>query len=155
MNLRLQKYKANRLKGMNQYNAARAAGYSEATARTRNHDLENSIKLDMVDLLDQVGLTDKAMAEHIQEGLYESVKPYGKDGEEGPDWTARHKYCETVLKLKGKLIDKPLIDQSSHEHVTVVINHPKSNQNDSTDQGNPEGIRADGETSQSSRLINL
>lgn len=153
MNLRLKKYKQNRLKGMNQYNAARAAGYSETTARTKNHKLEKSIKVDMIDLLDQVGLTDKALAEHIQEGLYESVKPYGKDGDEGPDWAARHKYCETILKLKGKLVEKPLIDQSNHEHVTLIINHPESKENGS--QGNNESVRANAETSNGSRLLTL
>lgn len=102
MNIRLKKYKKNRLKGMNQYNSARAAGYSETYARTHNDRIERSIKGDMVDLLEQVGLTDKFLASYLKKGL-NAKKLYGKKGIKYADWGARHRFIETVLKMAGKL----------------------------------------------------
>ncbi len=66
MNIRQQKYKANRLAGMNQYNAARAAGYSESMSRTHNDRLERAMKGDIVNALEQAGITDKYQAEALK-----------------------------------------------------------------------------------------
>lgn len=101
MNIRLQKYKKNRLKGMNQYNAARAAGYSHSTAR-QSTDLENRVKQSMEDLIEQAGLTDKALIKYALKGL-RAKKLSGKKGFKSPDWGSRHKFYETLLKMSGKL----------------------------------------------------
>ncbi len=50
---------------MNQYNAARAAGYSEATSRHHVDRLEKVAKGDIRDALEQAGLTDKYRAEEL------------------------------------------------------------------------------------------
>lgn len=65
MNIRLQKYKKNRLLGMNQVNAAIAAGYPESTARHKSTSLENQAKIG--DILERIGLTDIFLAnKHLQ-----------------------------------------------------------------------------------------
>jgi len=102
MNIRLQKYKKNRLKGMNQYNAAIAAGYSHSTAWKSNR-LEKGVKGCMADLLEQAGLTDKYLVQFMKKGL-NAKKLYGKDAAiKHADWGARHKFAETILKMSGKL----------------------------------------------------
>ena len=67
MNIRQQKYKANRIAGMNQYNAARAAGYSETTSRNHSDRLERVMKGDIQDALEQAGITDKFQAQRLFE----------------------------------------------------------------------------------------
>ena len=120
MNIRQQKYKKNRLLGMNQYNAAKAAGYSESTSRTKNHKIERSIKVDISNAFEQVGLTDKAIVEYALEGMratrMRACDVYVQKDEDGnykinensndfievEDWFARHKFFTTALELMGK-----------------------------------------------------
>ena len=108
MNMRLQKYKKNRLAGMNQYNAARAAGYSESMARAACR-IEKSAKISMADAFEQAGITDQFLIEHAKQGIKAS-KTVKIDGTEitleSPEWNIRHKYFETILKLTEKLKDK-------------------------------------------------
>ena len=131
MNIYQQKYKRNRLLGMNQYNAARAAGYSETTSRTHSDRIERAIKGDLRDAFEQAGLTDKAIVAHALSGLnalklqscniYVSkpnaesvdadkliINKNSDDFVEIEDWNARHKYFETILKLTERLMDKVL-----------------------------------------------
>ncbi|MBU1051084.1 MAG: hypothetical protein KJ718_00830 [Nanoarchaeota archaeon] len=115
MNIRLQKYKKNRLVGMNQYNAARAAGYSEGYSR-KACKIEMSAKISMADAFEQAGFTDKKIIEVALEGMG-ATKLYGKAGLEHADWSARHRFFETVLRLMNKIQDVPLIDQSKHTHL--------------------------------------
>ena len=131
MNIRLQKYKANRLLGMNIYNSARAAGYSHAYAKKAKP--EKVAKGSLTDAFEQAGLTDKAIVAHALQGLCAnkviSANIIHGDADEKtndfidvPDWAARHKYYETILKLTDKLRDKALIDQSIHKHYTIIRN---------------------------------
>jgi hypothetical protein len=118
MNIRQAKYKKNRLAGMNQYNAARAAGYSEAYSR--NAKPEKIVKGCMADAFEQAGLTDKAIVAHALEGLIASKTVSavgGKDAGAGtfdfidvPDWGNRHKYFETILKLTERMKEKAAIE---------------------------------------------
>lgn len=107
MNIRLQKYKKNRLAGMNQYNAARAAGYSHNYAR--NAKAERVAKASMADAFEQAGITDQFLIEHAKQGI-KACKTVKMDGVEItieiPEWNVRHKYFETILKLTEKLKDK-------------------------------------------------
>jgi hypothetical protein len=122
MNDRQQKYKKNRLLGMNQVNAARAAGYSEKYSRQACR-IERSVKVSMADAFERAGLTDKAIVAHALEGLNASkviscnvIAPDGegmkdansmtKDFVDVPDWQSRHKYFETILKLTELLKEK-------------------------------------------------
>lgn len=68
---------------------------------------ENLRKLQFVDLLDAVGLTDDDLAVALQEGRH-STRPIVVNGKvQGvADYATRHRYVETLLKVKGKLTDK-------------------------------------------------
>jgi len=124
MNIRQQKYKQNRLLGMNIVNAARAAGYSEKYATHKGYRIERLVKVGLSDAFERAGLTDNAIIIHALEGL-KADKVQGcdvyvyKDEDdkwqvneaknefiENPDWNARHKYFETILKLTERLKDK-------------------------------------------------
>ena len=61
--LRQQRYKINRIAGMNQYNAAKAAGYSENYSR--NARPERVVKGSIVNALEQAGLTPSYRAKEI------------------------------------------------------------------------------------------
>ena len=64
MNIRQAKYKKNRIAGMNMYNAAIAAGYSENYAR--NARPEKLVKGGIQAALERAGLTDKYQAEKLE-----------------------------------------------------------------------------------------
>lgn len=82
---------------------------------------ENLTKLDFVEFLEEGGVTDQLLQEKILEGL-KADKPISaqilvqgdktvvtKDNEGQvvvPDYGVRHKYLETALKLKQKLMTK-------------------------------------------------
>ncbi len=131
MDLRLQKYKKNRLKGMNKYNAARAAGYSISYSK-RACKIEEQIKEDLRDVFEQRGLTDQAIVDFAIEGMYQAKKLFGKEGVEYPDWQAKHKFFESICKITDRLKEK-------HEHTgkdggplpTPIINfYAVTNNND-------------------------
>lgn len=112
MDIRIQKYKKNRLAGMNQYNAAIAAGYSLATAKVHTKRLEEKAKIS--DVLERQGLTDKALANKHME-LLEAKKVMLVDGkpmkvEDGsvstPEYHIQIKALELAYKLKDLLRDK-------------------------------------------------
>jgi len=116
INIRLQNYKKNRIAGMNKYNAARAAGYSEATAKSHTKRLDEQIKI--ADLMERQGLTDKCLLERLSQLIAASKDKYSfskgvENVENGvtvklgtPDWSARAKGLELALKLKDLLKDK-------------------------------------------------
>jgi hypothetical protein len=123
-------YRKNRIDGMSKKAAALKAGYSFTYATRQGKKLDRVVNMD--EWLQQAGLTDKALSLHAQEGLSAtkavSAVIVGKDANERtddfidvPDWGARHKYFETILKLRGKLKTDPLVDQSQHTHITVVL----------------------------------
>lgn len=108
---------------MNQYNAARAAGYSEAYSR--NARAGKVVKGCMADAFEQAGLTDKKIVEHALEGLYANKAisaniTYGDADEKTtdfidvPEWSARHKYFETILKLTERLKEKALLEVNNY-----------------------------------------
>lgn len=103
---RQQKYKTNRLAGMNQYNAARAAGYSHNTAWKDGKRIENLAKLGMAAAFEQAGLTDKALVDFAKKGMYEATKLFGKDAVEAEDWQVRHKFFESICKMTDRLKEK-------------------------------------------------
>ena len=108
---------------MNCYNAARAAGYSENTARSHPERLEKSVNVGMKDAFEQAGITDTYLAKHAQEGMnatkvisatiiakcgdgLKDADSMSKDFIEVPDWQARHRYYETVCKMSDRVKDK-------------------------------------------------
>lgn len=137
MNVRLQKYKANRLAGMNIYNAARAAGYSYNYARQAKP--EKIAKDSMSDAFEQAGLTDRAIVAYGLQGLqankvisaniiHGDADEKTNDFIEVPDWANRHRYFETILKLTDKLRDK-VIDMSTHNHFTWKVEESSEGDN--------------------------
>lgn len=137
---RQEKYKYNRVVlGMNQYNAAKAAGYSENTAKVACRiEARSSVKVSLADAFEQAGFTDKALVTHILAGMkamkIQSCDIYvtqEKDGKmkfndskdfiEVEDWNARHKYAELFCELTKKISNQPVIDQSQHSHLTFVL----------------------------------
>jgi hypothetical protein len=78
---------------------------------------ENLTKLDYSYFLEEAGITDKLLQEKIMEGLdatrtVSAVKTSrnatadSTDFVDVPDFLTRHKYLETALKLKKRLLDK-------------------------------------------------
>lgn len=59
------KYRKNRLLGMSQYNAARAAGYSHSYARQKAYRIEDKVKLGIIEALDQAGGTNLQLARQL------------------------------------------------------------------------------------------
>ena len=117
MNIRQQRYKSNRILGMNQYNSARAAGYSHNYALKGGSRIEKLAKIGIGDAFEQAGLTDKAIIKHAFEGLAamrtvsaiitgKDAGAADKDFIDVPDWTARHKYFDTILKMTDRLREK-------------------------------------------------
>jgi len=114
------------MSGMNRYNAAKAAGYSESTAKGHTDRLEKSVKI--ADVLERQGLTDRYLANKLLQlteaqkvigylhnykkadnGVIEKIKPdetVSNDFVEVPDWSAQAKGVELTLKLKSHLINK-------------------------------------------------
>ena len=147
MNVRLQKYKKNRILGMNKYNAAVAAGYSETTAKGHTSDLEKRAKI--ADVLDRHGLTDHILAlKHSQllqakkvvgylhqykgsdKGGIEKVSPdevVSNEFLDVDDFGVQLKALELAYKLKDHLKDKSLeglVDKSTHYHLTFTSPAP-------------------------------
>ena len=121
MNVRQQLYKKYRIqKGMSKYAAARKAGYSHNTAICAKQNIENRLNMDH--LLEMEGLTDEALAEHARQGM-NAVKVHGTSDDfiEIPDWANRFKYFERVMKIRGHIKDEPLVDNSQHRHITVIL----------------------------------
>lgn len=121
--IRLQKYKKNRIAGMNRYNAARAAGYSESYADKCAKKLEAQIETDLRNAFERRGWTDKAIVEYAMEALQAmrlqacDVIVRKEDGKlvpnensndfiEIPDWNARHKFFATIMELTSRIKTK-------------------------------------------------
>lgn len=137
MNLRLQKYKKNRMLGMGIVNAARAAGYSESYATKKSFRIERQAKVGLADAFERAGLTDKAIVEHALEGL-KAMKVVNADvykdseGEidkeksalrEVNDWGSRHKYFESICKMTDRIRDKvELTGKNGAALPTPIIN---------------------------------
>lgn len=88
---------------------------------------ENLVKLSYVDFMEAAGVTDKLLQQKLLEGLNSSKQIGARkivqnaragheikvdastdtdDFIEVPDFAVRHKYLETALKLKKRLVDK-------------------------------------------------
>lgn len=90
--------------------AARKAGYkgTEDSLRVIGH--ENLIKLNIpvADLMDRMGLSDAFLMQKLREGLEavvtKTATDHGeiRDEREYVDYSTRHSYLDTALKLKGK-----------------------------------------------------
>lgn len=77
---------------------------------------ENLRKLQMTELMEEMGLTDVTLLNVGTVGMTEANKIHGTGDSyvEVPDYATRHKYWETMLKLKRKL--------GSDTNVAVQVN---------------------------------
>ena len=102
---RRKKYKVNRNVGMTRENAALAAGFGTTIALRR--PTPPSV-VDFQSLFDQQGMTNKKRVEKCIEGMNATKLTVDHMGNEhtSPDWNARHKHMETMLKLCKQLDQK-------------------------------------------------
>lgn len=121
INIRQQKYKSNRIAGMNAYSAARAAGYSHAYSTHANERIDSKLS-SLSEYLDQAGLTDKKLALSIEE-LCKASKV--EKGGTSPDWTCREKGLKLALLAKKHLSNDIKVDQSQHITKIIVYAEPK------------------------------
>ena len=114
-------YKQYRLEGFSKYASAIKAGYSKSMAIKSAKSIDNSVGIK--GWLEIIGITDKYLADYVQQGLNATklhacdvwvkndetgkwvINENSNDFVEVPDWMARHKFLETLLKLNGKLKD--------------------------------------------------
>lgn len=98
---------------------------------------ENLRKLDYTDFLEEAGITDNLLQKKITEGLdatrtVSAVKTSrnatadSTDFVDVPDYLTRHRYLETTLKLKQRLIDRKDIT-SNGETLQITIDDGKGN----------------------------
>lgn len=81
-----------------------------------NVGYENVRKLDYIDFMEEAGVTDKVLQQKLLEGLestrtISAIKGTSANGGttdfiDVPDYQTRHKYLETALKLKKRLMDR-------------------------------------------------
>ena len=91
---------------------------------------ENLRKLDYEEFLEEAGITDTLLQQKIVEGLdanrtisaMTGTKATGQtvDFVDVPDFISRHKYLETALKLKKRLIERKDIT-SGGEKITPIL----------------------------------
>ena len=101
MNIKQQKYKINRLKGMSAYRSAIEAGYAHATALNAHRNIERRCNFDS--LMAAHGLDDSTLLEVLKQGIAVVNLKTGL-----PDLTAKA-FLEIAFKLNGKLKER-------HEH---------------------------------------
>jgi len=81
---------------------------------------ENVRKLDMTELMEEMGLTDIALMNIGTEGMTKAVRQ-SITGEVHPDYAVRHKYWDTMLKLKQKLVERKDITSDGERLEQLVI----------------------------------
>lgn len=142
-------------KGLTVPEAARKAGYAEATIQGNdvNETLEKPrVRTAFQKILEDEGISDPLIAKTIREGLeankvisatiiknakspvaddqdgMKDADESSKDFVEVPDWMARHKFVETSTALKGhKIADKQQVEHSgSVSHVVEVVDYAKT-----------------------------
>lgn len=140
---RRQLYKQNRLEGMSQIQSALKAGYKPKHAYKHAYKIERAVQGGIIETLNRMGLTDERLVEIARARI---EKNEGLTG---------FSYWQNVCKMKNLIIEKPTIDQSNHEHVTINIQRTESKQNVHADQGSQERLHNDGEANAGTRLISL
>ena len=99
------------IEGKSKTQALIDAGYSESTANKRQQMVfgRDRVQDAFIAAFERAGISVDTLARLMKDGL-EATRILGikKDGEFliSPDWRIRHKYLETVLKIKGAYHDK-------------------------------------------------
>jgi hypothetical protein len=105
---------------------------------------ENLAKLDYSDLMEEAGITDKMLNDRLREGLNAGEeKTIGDEVIVITDYRSRHKYLETALKLKKRLIERKDITSGGKvilgakelaDTLDAIMNEPEE-ENSPTDTG--------------------
>jgi hypothetical protein len=113
-------YKLNRQMGMSKMNAGLAAGFPMSMISRRG--IESPAPFDFVTLFEQRCMTRKKKVDHIIEGLNALKVSVDKDGNEhsSPDWNARYKYTELMLKLCKELDVKDAKESATDNLVQLL-----------------------------------
>lgn len=89
---------------------------------------QNLTKLNYIDILEMAGVSDKILIDKLKDGLDASRIVSVPIEEEGktvnkrlkvPDFATRHKYMETGLKLKRRLVEKLEIEETKTINLNV------------------------------------
>lgn len=161
--LKLEKYKANRLAGMNRFQAALKAGYAYNTARNQSHKYDKMAMVDIQRALEDAGATNRIMAKHIVDIAFNATKRQKctveirtEDGkivvddqavEVVPDLHLRKETWELIAKLKQQLRPMPVLPDGEFKRMILVVentdNEPENNkQSDAETEFNPEAKRS-------------
>lgn len=157
------KYRRNRFElGMSQYNAARAAGYSEAQSRSGAHRTDALVKVGIVDELERAGATDKVIAQELFDiAKYATkrsrctVEVHQEDGElvvddhaaeDVPDRGLRLAALETIAKIKKHISSAPLIPQTGFTKMTIVVEKEPEPKPETSDARSRPGNNPDTKT---------
>jgi len=158
MNLRQRLYKKYRIQGLSGYKAAKLAGYSNTTALTSQKKLDSHCNFN--DMMIKAGIDDDSIADILHQGLgamkqiCADVMIQNENGKlvanknsndwiEVPDWSVRHKYIETVLKLQGRL--KTASFEGQYDTGTkIVIIFPNAKENKSVEFNMEKAIDVNG-----------
>ena len=125
-------YRKNRLLGMNQLDAAIAAGYSYSMASKHSIDIERRVRPSIIDEFNRAGATDRTMVQKLTELALSAKKIQSctllvqkdSDGKlkinessddfiEVPDNHLRKETWELIAKLKKQLTTVPTIGASA------------------------------------------
>lgn len=117
-------------KGLSVAEAARQAGYANSTIEGRiySKDMLGSVRIQraLKDMMDEMGISDEKLLNVIREGL--EAHKVTTDGEKAPDFSARHKYLETALELKGhrKTAEQPAQQDNNFTQINVNLDFVNS-----------------------------
>jgi hypothetical protein len=106
-------------------------------AVARSIGFENLAKLDYAEFLEEAGITDDLLQKKIMEGLdagktVSAVKTSKEAGADStnfidvPDYGVRHKYLETALRLKKRLVEKPWEEKPIVQNLIIVNTKPNA-----------------------------
>lgn len=98
------------LDGKSYTDACRIAGYAESTARARAGEIceRPRVQSAIAQALAHAGLSPDVLVELLKSGLTASDI-------DGPDWSARHKFLETALRLGGHNPSRETSFEESYE----------------------------------------
>lgn len=97
----------------------------------QNIGYENMSKLGFGELMEYMGLSDAKLLKKTEEGLdaTRTISAISGDRAKGtdmdfvdvPDYAVRHRYLETILKLKGKLSDGKKFEVKGDGKLEVIV----------------------------------
>jgi hypothetical protein len=105
---------------------------------------ENLAKLDYAEFMEEGGLTDNLLKEKLGEGLesnrtISAIKGTNADGTttdfiDVPDFAVRHRYLETAMKLKNRLIDRKDITSGGKPLPQPILDALSNNDSNTQDK---------------------